>query len=137
TIHRLLTDKKVHIYGGNQTRDFIFVKDIATACCLALVTNTRGVFNISSGTETKIDELFYQVSKVSGRPDVVPVYKPVRIGEIQNSVLDNRKAIKEFDWHPRYSLAKGLQETIHYYSNTLNFEIRKSNLLDLKKELFI
>ncbi|WP_301109836.1 NAD-dependent epimerase/dehydratase family protein [Sporosarcina sp.] len=136
-IDRLLADKKINIYGGNQTRDFIYVKDIAAACCLALVGDAKGVFNISSCTETTIEELFYQVSVVLGRTDIKPTYQGVRIGEVLNSMLDNRKAINEFNWHPRYSLAKGLQETIQYYSKALNFEIQKADLLEFKKELII
>lgn len=123
-IDRLLADEKVNIYGGNQTRDFIYVKDIAAACLRALVEGATGVFNISSCTETRIDDLYFQISEVASIR-LKPNYKPKREGEIQKSVLDNRKAIKGLHWQPQYSLAEGLDETIQYYSNLFHFELQK------------
>lgn len=122
-IDRLLANKEINIYGGNQTRDFIFVKDIAKACYQALLGEAKGVFNVSSCTETKVDELFKQISEVSGRLGVKPAYKPERIGEIQNSVLDNNKARNAFNWHPCYSLSEGLEETVQYYSKSADLLI--------------
>lgn len=124
-IDRLLADEKVSIYGGSQTRDFIYVKDIAVACLYALVEGATGVFNISSCTETKIDDLFFQISEVAG-VHLNPIYELEREGEIQKSVLNNRKAIEALNWQPQYSLSKGLDETIQYYSNLFHLELQKS-----------
>lgn len=123
-INQLLENKKVNIYGGNQTRDFIYVKDIAAACRLALESIATGVFNISSCTEIGIDELYYEISDATGA-SVLPNYEPRRIGEIEKSILDNNKAKHEFDWQIRYSLNEGLRETIEYYSRISTYKLQK------------
>jgi len=120
---RLLGNGEVTIYGGNQTRDFIYVKDIANACLLALIGKAEGVFNISSCTETKITDLFHQIAEVS-RVHSDPIYLPERNSEIQKSVLDNRKACQELNWQPHYQLSEGLRETVQYYSNLPSLELQ-------------
>ncbi|REB08725.1 NAD-dependent epimerase/dehydratase family protein [Sporosarcina sp. BI001-red] len=115
-IDRLLKEQEINIYGGSQTRDFIFVKDIAKACCVAVMGGAKGIFNVSSSIETGVDELFNLISEVSGKLGVKPEYKPERVGDIQNSVLDNRKAMRELNWYPSYSLSDGLQETLLHFS---------------------
>lgn len=114
-INRLLTNKKVNIFDGSQTRDFIFVKDVAAACRLALEGKAKGVFNISSCTETGIEDLYYQIARIT-RNDSRPSYQPKRVGEIEKSILDNRRALRELTWNVQYSLKKGLEETTNYYS---------------------
>jgi len=113
-INRLLANKEVSIFDGSQTRDFIYVKDVASACRLALLSEAKGTFNISSCSETGIEELYYKITELTGI-HTMPLYEPRRIGEIVKSILDNRKAIEELDWHAQYSLQEGLKETTEYY----------------------
>ncbi|WP_438312410.1 NAD-dependent epimerase/dehydratase family protein [Sporosarcina sp. FA9] len=115
-INRLLADKEVSIYDGSQTRDFIYVKDVASACRLALMSEAKGVFNISSCSETGIEELYNKITELTGI-NTIPLYEPRRLGEIVQSILDNRRAINEFDWHVQYSLQEGLNETTRFYTN--------------------
>lgn len=114
-INRLLENKEVNIYDGSQTRDFVFVKDVATACRLALEGEAKGVFNISSCTETEIEDLYYQIARMTN-VHAQPCYKPRRAGEIEKSILNNRKALQELSWNVQYTLKKGLEETTQYYS---------------------
>lgn len=114
-VNRLLANKKVCIYDGSQTRDFIYVKDVAIACSLALVGEVKGTINISSCSETSIEDLYYQIAKVTGT-NAEPLYEPRRIGEIGKSILDNQRARSELGWTTQYSLSEGLQETVKYYS---------------------
>lgn len=114
-INRLLANREVSIYDGSQTRDFIYVKDVAAACRMALEVKATGVFNISSCTEMGIEDLFYQIVEITGI-HAEPSYEPRRVGEIEKSILDNRKALQELSWSVRYSLRKGLEETTQYYS---------------------
>lgn len=115
-INRLLANKEVSIYDGSQTRDFIYVKDVASACRLALLSEAKGVFNISSCSETGIEELYYKITELTG-VHTMPLYKERRSGEIVQSKLDNRKAIYELNWKAKYSLHEGLNETARYYTN--------------------
>lgn len=114
-INRLVAKERVSIYDGSQTRDFIYVKDVAIACRLALMGVAKGVFNISSCTEKGIEDLYYQIAEIVG-VNTIPSYEPRRMGEIQKSLLDNRGAQKELGWVPRYSLSIGLEETVNYYA---------------------
>jgi len=115
-INKLLKNEKIIIFDGSQTRDFIYVKDVAVACRLALTTEAKGLFNISSCTEIGIKDLYYQITKIIGIKSK-PVFEPRRMGEIVKSVLDNEKAYQELAWNAEYSLFEGLEETVQYYSS--------------------
>jgi len=114
-IDRLLENERICIYDGSQTRDFIYVKDVAVACRLALEGEHTGIFNISSCTETTIDDLYHLITEKIGESKK-PLYEPKRAGEIDRSILDNRKARSEFEWDLQYTLPMGLKETVDYYS---------------------
>jgi UDP-glucose 4-epimerase len=102
------------IYGGEQTRDFVYVKDVADGLFSALHNGRNCTFNLSTNTETKINELLIlMLEKVN--TNLNPVIKPQREGDIGQSRLDNTKALTELQWIPRYSLDRGLQETIDMY----------------------
>ncbi|MCM3711641.1 NAD-dependent epimerase/dehydratase family protein [Sporosarcina luteola] len=113
-ILKLLQKENCIIYGGKQTRDFVFVKDVAIACAKAVIENKGGIFNISSNTELAISELYKSVSEKMSI-DGEAFFHPYREGELVRSVLSNEKAGKELVWKPNYSISKGLDETIEHY----------------------
>jgi UDP-glucose 4-epimerase len=102
------------IYGGEQTRDFVYVKDVADGLFSALHNGRNCTFNLSTNTETKINELLILMLK-KVNTNLNPVIKPQREGDIGQSRLDNTKALTELQWIPRYTLDRGLQETIDMY----------------------
>lgn len=114
-ISRIYVGKAPIIYDGNQTRDFIYVKDVAEACVQSLISDEVGIFNISSCTETSIQQVYEEISELT-ESNVNPVYKALRAGEIKRSVLSNEKAISFLEWSPTYSLVDGLKETILDYA---------------------
>lgn len=114
-IKKVVMGEEVEVFGGCQTRDFVYVKDVARACRLVIEKGQKGVFNISSGIETSVEDLLTPIFAETGVTKT-PAYKPIRIGEIERSVLDNSKASQAFDWRPHYSLPEGLRETVRYYS---------------------
>ena len=126
-INRLIANESICIYDGSQTRDFIYVKDVAVACRLAMESGYSGVFNISSCTETRIDHLFSMITEMIGIR-TKPLYGHLRIGEIEKSVLDNGRAQSDLDWHMHYSLSEGLNETVHYYSHLVKRELKEVQL---------
>lgn len=113
-INQLINREEITIYGGQQTRDFVYVKDVAMACVRAIESPQNGVYNISSCSETSIDDLFSMISLFSGI-SMEPQKYPLRQGEIQQSVLGNEKATNELGWQTTYSLQQGLKETIATY----------------------
>ena len=115
-LDRLLEGKDPVIFDGSQTRDFIYVKDVAAACIQSLTSESTGIFNISSSTEISIQQVFEGLTELTG-VRTNPIYQPLREGEIERSVLSNEKAIASFEWHPTYSFASALEETINYYTH--------------------
>jgi len=98
------------IYGdGRQTRDYVFVGDVVDAT-LAALGHDGGIFNVGTGVETSVLELYAAIRAASG-VDREPEHAEARLGELQRSVLDASLAARELGWRPAHSLADGLAET--------------------------
>jgi UDP-glucose 4-epimerase len=116
-VSRVLSGEPITIFGdGEQTRDYVFVQDVARASVLAATRSdvSRGArldvpaFNIATGTETTVNALARHVMSALGRE--VPVeYAPSRPGELMRSCLDIGKADRELDWRPKVQFDEGLQ----------------------------
>jgi UDP-glucose 4-epimerase len=109
---RMARDDPVTINGdGEQTRDFVYVRDVAVATLAALDAGRPLTVNIASACGTSINELFRLMAAECGyaRP---PVHGPPRPGDVRHSVLDNRLARRELGWEPRTALRDGLRETM-------------------------
>ncbi|MGP4079009.1 NAD-dependent epimerase/dehydratase family protein [Pseudalkalibacillus sp. R45] len=112
---RIMKGEVPYIHGdGNQTRDFIFVKDIARANVSALKNGNGAHLNLSSNTEITINKLFGTMSKLSGK-EIKPRYTDARSGDIRESVLCNKSAIEKLQWEPIYTLEDGLRMTLDHY----------------------
>lgn len=112
---RMLEGKRPVIFGdGKQTRDFIYVADVARANLAALTGGKNEVLNISCNRQTSVNRLVEVLNRTLDT-GLEPVYEAERPGDIKDSYLDNGKALKLLDWQPEYDLKTGLQETITYY----------------------
>ena len=108
---RLLNGEQPRIFGdGTQTRDYVYVEDVVRAT-LAAAEHDGGVFNVGTGRETSVVELFELCRRVADKDDVAAVFAPARPGELQRSVLDISRAVDELGWRPERSLEEGLRET--------------------------
>lgn len=108
------------IYGdGNQYRDFVFVKDVVNANLLAAKSEGLGTktFNIGTGNFIRIHQLWKLICKMSG-VDVEPEYRPGRPGDIHESVASIELAKSVLGFKPAYSLEKGLEITLKWYSGS-------------------
>lgn len=115
-INRALKDEKIIIYGdGNQTRDFIYVKDVVSANINAMFSNESGVFNVCTGTEVSIRDLAEKIISLAG-VKVPVVYEKSREGDILRSVGSNSK-IRSIGFSPEYTIDEGLRETYKWYEN--------------------
>ncbi|MBP2645547.1 MAG: UDP-glucose 4-epimerase [Firmicutes bacterium] len=110
---KILSGQPLTIFGdGNQTRDFIYVKDVAAVNILALTSLAGGITaNISTNTEISVNLLTEIMGKVSGKV-VERVYLPAREGDIYRSCLNNSNAINTFGWNPATKLEEGLINTL-------------------------
>ncbi len=114
-ISKMLNGENPKIFGdGNQTRDFIYVKDVVYANKLALNKNKVGSFNISTGKETTINELFDTINKFFNNR-FNKIHLPPIPGEQKRSCLDYTKAKKELDWKPTTNLNEGIKLTIDFF----------------------
>ena len=104
------------IFGnGKQTRDFVYVADVVSAISLALTTNKPNtVYNISTQTETSINQLISLFSRVA-KKNVELKYLPERTGDIYRSILSNRRAVSGLNWKPQVSLEEGITNTYKYF----------------------
>ncbi len=103
------------IFGdGEQTRDFIFVKDVARANLLAAESDATGIFNISSGERISLNQLSRLLLNLMDKPNIEPVYETERAGDIKHSLADITLA-KTFGYAPTHSLGEGLKESIKEY----------------------
>ena len=105
------------IYGdGMQTRDYVHVGDAARATLAALERKRGGVFNIGTGIETSVLELYTAIERASGVEQVAE-HAPQRLGELQRSVLDVSLAARELGWTPAVALDDGLARTWEWVSS--------------------
>jgi UDP-glucose 4-epimerase len=101
---------------GTQTRDYVFVNDVVDAAMLALEDSKfkKPIFNIGTGVETSVNNLYELITKEVGK-DISANYAPSKIGEQKRSCLDSSKIKKELNWQPKYNLEKGIKKTINYF----------------------
>ena len=116
----LLSGKQAVINGsGEQTRDYVFVKDVVKANLLALDNNKSDIFNVGTGVETNVNQLFSAINKLSGA-NVPEKHVPAKAGEQMRSVVDATKIQKTLGWKADYLLEAGLAETIEYFKTQEN-----------------
>jgi UDP-glucose 4-epimerase len=114
---RLIKDQKPVICGdGEQTRDFISVRDIAQANLIALDHSCTGTFNVATGNETSVNSLTECLLRVSGKK-ISAVHSSARQGDQSRSVIDYKKFYDGFGWQPKVSLEQGLVETYSFFQN--------------------
>jgi UDP-glucose 4-epimerase len=109
-MNRLLDGRTPKIFGdGTQTRDYVYVADVVAAS-LAAAAHSGGVYNVGTGTETSVLELYDRIQRAA-EVEREPEFAPARPGELQRSVLDPSLAKGELGWEPRHSLEEGLAAT--------------------------
>ena len=100
------------IFGdGTQTRDYIYVEDLAAALVSAGDCDARGVVNIGTETETSVLELLEILSEHHGPGAPEAALRPARTGEIDRSCLDATRAREVLGWRASTPLREGLRRT--------------------------
>jgi UDP-glucose 4-epimerase len=118
-IHRALKHEPITIFGdGEQTRDFIYVKDIAAAnAYFATQSPASGVFNVAYGGKITINELARTICKLTGSRSEIR-HEAERAGDVKHSLaaVDQLKAA---GYRPVGNLSDGLQATVHFFKTPL------------------
>lgn len=124
-IEKAIENEPITIYGdGEQTRDFIFVKDVVKANVLAATNDSaNGVLNVALGKASSINEIAKGIISLTNSKSQI-VYQPERKGDIKHSLASVEETTSALNFHPTYNLQDGLLETTAFFRS--KFE-RNSN----------
>ncbi len=129
-VGRMQKGLPVYVFGdGEQTRDFLHVKDTADGT-IAVYKNpaTRGqVINLASGKEVKIKDLIFAIADQLGYPREKVEQKPERAGDVRRHLACTKKAKNLLGWEQSIPWEKGLRETVQWY-------VDRPELFELKKK---
>jgi len=99
---------------GRQTRDYTYVGDVVRANIAALRYGESGIFNVGTGVETSVNEIFRILRNLTGS-SCKEVHGPAKKGEQLRSVLDNRHIKNILGWSPSVSMSEGLRQTVESF----------------------
>jgi UDP-glucose 4-epimerase len=111
---RMLRGETPTINGdGTQSRDYVFVGDVVSAN-LAALSSPPGLYNIGTGVQCDVNELYRRLARVIGFPEPAG-HGPAKGGEQQRSCLAIGLAAERLEWRPRVSLDQGLATTVAFF----------------------
>jgi UDP-glucose 4-epimerase len=111
----MLSGRTPTIFGdGAQTRDFVYVGDVARANVIAATIEASGVANIATGRETSVNEVYRALAALTG-VSAPASYAAPREGEVYRIVLDVGRARTWLGWTPSTPLADGLRRTVEWF----------------------
>ncbi len=121
-VSHMLAGEPLTIFGdGGQTRDYVFVRDVARANVLASTAavpaagdHDARAFNVATSRQQSVNDLAEAVGRVMGQPPRIE-RAPERPGELQRSALDIRKAEAVLGWKPEVSFEDGLREVVAWF----------------------
>jgi len=120
-INRALQNLPLTIFGdGTQTRDFVFVGDIARTLAEACLSDRAGfsLANLGTGNATSVTELAKEIVRLCGSTSTIS-HGPARAGEIKHSLAAITQARELLDYAPEVALADGLGQTVAWYRSAL------------------
>ncbi|MFJ7753800.1 NAD-dependent epimerase/dehydratase family protein [Peribacillus muralis] len=113
-LEKLKKGLPLSIHGdGEQTRDFIYVKDIVRANIASVNHGNQETIQVSTAQKTSVNQLLSMLTQIHGTA-VDTVHSVGRTGDIKHSCLDNKKARQLLNWYPKADIFQGLSETYSY-----------------------
>lgn len=110
-LNKIKTEQDLVIYGdGQQTRDFLFVEDVADAVVEGAKFQLQGIYNLSTNEEVSLNHLIHIVKKL-GYPINVK-YEKERVVDIRHSRLCNDKIKQAIGWSAKVSIEEGLENCL-------------------------
>ena len=117
---KLLSNGQPVINGtGNQTRDYVYVGDVVKANLLTLNDDACDIYNVGTGKETDVNELFNKLNKII-ESKKEEKHGPPAPGEQMRSVIASDKLFKKFNWKPSTTLDEGLKPTVEFFQNKMD-----------------
>jgi len=117
---RMMRDDEMTIFGdGEQTRDFVYVRDVASAVVAALsvplLPGGRNAVNIGTGVPTSVNQVFRALAASTGYGRE-PGYQAARDGDVRHIYLDVAHAASVLNWRPTVGLEEGLKVTVESFA---------------------
>jgi UDP-glucose 4-epimerase len=114
-IGKFLKHEGVRIdWDGDQTRDYVFVKDVAQANVLALDRGSGECFVIGTNKKTSVNQIYRSLVEISGFEAPV-THGPKRAGDARDAQFDPAKAERDLGWRPTTALLDGMRQTYDYF----------------------
>lgn len=113
---KAVANEPLTIFGdGEQTRDFIYVKDIVAANVFMATHDFSGVYNVAYGGKITINDLAKEIIRLTNSKSQIE-YLPERIGDVKHSMADVSK-LNATGFKPTYTFAQGMASTVEYFQN--------------------
>ena len=117
---KLLAGERCKVFGtGEQTRDYVYVDDVADAFVRAAERGSGLLCNIGTGTETSVNQLYRAMADSAGVAEG-PEHAPARVGELDRSALDAGRAKLHLGWEPFTDLATGTSAVIEWFRERMD-----------------
>ncbi|QBD81456.1 SDR family NAD(P)-dependent oxidoreductase [Ktedonosporobacter rubrisoli] len=112
---RFLAHEKVRIdWDGGQSKDYVYVEDVARANLLAAGKGDNEIFCIGTGKATSVNEIFQTLQALTGyTPEIIKA--PKRPGDIYMAYFDSSKAARLLGWQPTKSFEEGVKATVDFF----------------------
>lgn len=118
-IGKFLTGQSVRIdWDGEQTRDYVYVKDVARLNVIALERGSGTCYCIGTNRRTSVNDIYRALCEISGMEPAV-THAPKRAGDARDAQFDYSLAKRELGWEPQVALLEGMRETYEYFKAAL------------------
>jgi nucleoside-diphosphate-sugar epimerase len=118
-LDRLLKNMPLVVHGdGEQTRDFVYVKDVVEANMLALKKSSAAgeVFNIGTGKRITVNKVAQLLKEMTNKENLENVHADSRLGDVRHGYANISKAERILNYAPKFSMGQGLTELVNWYT---------------------
>ncbi|MCM8829517.1 MAG: NAD-dependent epimerase/dehydratase family protein [Candidatus Omnitrophica bacterium] len=116
----ILEGKTPIVFGdGQQTRDFVYIDDIIRANIIMMESPVTGIFNVGTGKETSVNQIFEYLKSASGR-DIKKIHTDPKKGEIKRSCLSPEKIFRMTGWKAEVDIKEGIRKTFNWFKENIS-----------------